>query len=110
MNNVEQLFIRACKARDPFKRVQSVYRRFYLKTNDDIMFMDIASLLSNICDEYVKPKVKTMIDNYHPTNRWKYGIEPDDSHYKLTTKILISYIRLAEKDKFPGLTPPRMFR
>ena len=51
MDNIDQLFIRACKSKEPDKRLESLVRRFYMtgsKTNKSL----IISILSVMCDNH----------------------------------------------------------
>ncbi|TNC79220.1 MAG: hypothetical protein C9356_20345 [Oleiphilus sp.] len=108
MNKTEQLFVRACKSGGGLKRVKSVYRRFYL--NDQNVDFFIAGVLSRIADKYLDLKSSDFIDGLNPANAWKCGIEKDDSYHTGVVKFLISEIRCTEKDKFPGIVPPAVFR
>lgn len=111
MDKVKQLIIRACKSNNPELRLKTLYRRFYLlNADDDTMHFSMAGILASICDEYLTIKTSRMVSDLCPGNRWKFGIEDDDNYWQSMVKVLTSYIRLSDKDSFPGLTPPAMFR
>jgi hypothetical protein len=108
MNVYYQLFVRACKSKEPYTRLRSVYRRFYLaQDNIDIY---LANFLSDICDEYLDYPVNSLINDLNPSSSWKFGIDADDSYYTKVVKILCSKIRLSKVDKFKGLRRPAVFR
>lgn len=50
---VDQLFIRACKSKNPYLRLHSIYNRFYCKgAKPKIKDTVIIDILSDIVDEY----------------------------------------------------------
>jgi hypothetical protein len=109
MEKLEQLFIRACKSKDPQTRVRSVYRRYYV--NYTIPEPHIINILAKICDKYVPMKVTEMIYGLHPDNRWINGNGEDEYNYTIISlNVLINKIRFSETNKFPGITSPAMFR
>lgn len=110
MDSVRQLLIRACKARNPNLRVRQVYRRFYGKLPLEQETFCLSGILSTICDEHLEVKVASLITDLSPNNRWKFGIEDDESYLSGVVKVLTSNIRLAERDRFPGLQAPALFR
>jgi len=106
MEKLTQLFIRACKSRNPQVRVRSVYRRFYGDySNPEVHIMGI---LAAICDEFLELKVLDIISEMNPDNAWKYG--KSDSYESAVIKFLTSKIRLSEVSRFEGLQAPLMFR
>lgn len=111
MDKVKQLIIRACKSNNPELRLKTLYRRFYLlNADDDTMHFSMAGILASICDEYLTIKTSRMVSDLCPGNRRKFGIEDGDNYWQSMVKVLTSYIRLSDKESFPGLTPPVMFR
>ena len=65
MTKIDQLFIRACKSKDPYKRLKSIRRRFYIRLNDDDKY--ITMKLAEICDTYIPVKsIKIFEDLTHP--------------------------------------------
>jgi hypothetical protein len=54
MDKIEQLFIRACKSKNPDQRLKSVYKRFYLEDlSGGRTFYDVMNaLLTPIVDKY----------------------------------------------------------
>lgn len=110
MDSVKQLIIRACKSKNPEKRLRTLYRRFYLTQVDDKTDFFIAGILTSICDTYLNVTVTQMVSDFCPQTAWKHGIDDEDTYWAAAVKILTGYIRLAERDRFPGLTPPAQFR
>lgn len=112
MNNVEQLFIRACKSKDSQKRIRSVYRRFYLGGfgPDPQGEAAILSILSNIADKHMQLKIGDLLSDLHPDRDWYFDIKESDSYFGGCIKVLASRIRLTEAAKFVGLTKPGRFR
>ena len=109
MDTVTQLIVRACKSGNPYRRLHSVHRRFYLLTATPPDAV-LAQKLASICDEHLNVRVMDLISDYHPDNRWLVGSEPGQGHWPVTVRILIRHIRDARADQFPGLRAPRMFR
>jgi hypothetical protein len=109
VDTTDQLFIRACKSKNSDARIRSVYRRFYYsgKENNDV---HIAGILSRLCEQYLDYTVGDLINDLHPGNGWKYGIEEDADHWTRCVAVLASKIALSKVSKFPGLTSPLMFR
>lgn len=60
MDKLGQLWIRACKAQDSIKRLQSIYRRFY----GDYGTVENSKAIANI--------LTGMVDTYHPMPIGKY--------------------------------------
>jgi len=100
------LFIRACKSRSPWKRVESVYKRFYYRVAEDKF---IAMLLNEVCEKYAPISSKELIDGLNPNNKWMYANE-SDGYYATVAKVLISHLRLVAIDKLNGYVVPRRFR
>jgi hypothetical protein len=102
MNNVEQLFIRACKSRRPLVRINSVYRRYYL-TDIDGKQRQIAllTILARLIDKYCPMSCADMIDKLAPCS---------DLYHDKALGVLVSRIRLAEVSRFGQLRTPAIFR
>tara|TARA_R110002072_G_scaffold299355_1_gene474686 strand:+ start:1313 stop:1645 length:333 start_codon:yes stop_codon:yes gene_type:complete len=107
MNKIDQLFIRACKSRNPKKRVLSVYRRFYC-SRDNVEFY-VAGTLTDIVDKNLDYSASDMLSDMNPDNAWRW-VEGDASYWERVNAVLISKIRLSKIDKFEGLTAPLMFK
>lgn len=103
MNKVDQLFIRACKSKYPYKRLKSLRRRFYIRNENDDKYLTIK--LAEICDKYVPLKATKILEEItHPF------LNPDVSIQDKFLRICLNNIRFAEVSMFPGLTSPAMFR
>ncbi len=107
MTKTEQLFIRACKARKPLTRVESVYRRFYLERDDP--HPHIAIILARLCDKFSPFTTTNFITELSPGNNWRYGGE-DDSFELQCIHRLVSKLRFTEATKLVGMTVPLAFR
>lgn len=102
MNNLEQLFIRACKAKEPRKRLNSVYRRFYL-VDEDTSY-GIGRILLQICEKYNLGTLSHVVNSFMSTN-----------HPTLSEKLMwcfVHIIRFTDGDTLMklGYTIPRKFR
>ena len=109
MNKTEQLLIRACKSKDPYTRVRSVYRRYYLLSEDHSDFY-IAGILSNIFDKHCKIEMREIFSIFHPDNYSNIMSDETEPYSTKFTRMLISKIRLTTKSNFKGLTSPMYFR
>ena len=109
MDKTEQLLVRACKSRNPYPRLYSVYRRFYCGSRAKADF-HLASILTRLCDRYLEISLSRIISDLNPQNRCLFGMSQDTDYWTSTLRVLISYIATAEASRFPGLTPPAMFR
>lgn len=107
MNKLDQLFVRACKSKNPDVRILSIYRRFYYGVPS---WDSIAALLARICDEHMDIRVGTLLSDLSPVNAWKYGTEEETPYWERVVRVLTSKIRTAKIDNFEGLTPPLRFR
>lgn len=107
MDNITQLFIRACKTNDPFKRLCSVYRRFYLGTDYSELQMKV--ILSNLLSE--------VVDYHCPMTMQKMFLELNQYYYKdyelgeRLYYIMVNHIRFnVNKTSHPALRTPRRFK
>jgi len=109
MDNLDQLLIRACKSKEPEIRLRSVYRRFYLSTDDEIRVrVSLVAILARICDDNLTSTITEVITGLSPN---RYNILNTKTEYlDRTLSFLISKIRLAKTDDLQGLTPPAKFR
>ena len=105
MSKIEMLFVRACKSRNPYKRVRSVYRRFYWSggASDHI----ISGLLADICDKYLEVKLHEVIERLDPNGFMR---DPNESHTERAFKYCVSRLRLSEVARFPGYRIPCRFK
>jgi hypothetical protein len=109
MEVTTQLFIRACRSKDPHKRVRSVYRRYYLGVIDEHTSFYLSGILSSIVDEWCKMTFCEIIDECNPSNASRYEDEIV-SYHDLVLKVLISKIRHTRSSKFKGLRIPAIHR
>ena len=66
LNKIDLLFIRACKSKDPIKRVYSVYSRFYYKNTE--AEQHIIHILAKIYNKYLSADLLTLIEEFNPNN------------------------------------------
>ena len=112
MNTFHILVIRACKSRKPIVRLQSLFKRYYLK--DGVTYSNIFYVLTGICDEYKLYKgVQQYAEEFHSTFT-TYGKQCDNLSRKdiqcMEVNTVISKIRFSSIDKFPGFITPAMFK
>ena len=111
MNPTHQLLIRACKSRDPYKRLRSVYRRMYLLPKDENTYQDaMIGILSGLVDEHTTVKTSYMLEMMDPNN-WRFQ-RPGEQYCFKTRALdtLVSIIRMSPVGEFAGLRSPRKFR
>lgn len=109
MDSVTQLMIRACKSHNPYRRLHSVHRRFYLSTGTPTDVV-LAQKLAAICDACLDIRVTDLVNDYHPENLWRVGAAPGQDHFTVSVLILISHIRYAHAKYFSGLRKAAVFR
>ena len=57
MNNISQLLIRACKSKNPTRRLKSVYRRFYGRYDERTEDVAISDILVHLVDKVAPMKL-----------------------------------------------------
>ena len=109
------LLIRACKCREPFKRIRSLYKRRYLITDQyyDVMINDLLML----CDKYNLCTVnkynndlnnnisKELLFNVNNSINLTFN---DIKRIQMNT--LISIIRYISVDRFDNFIPSKKFK
>lgn len=108
MNKLDQLLVRACKSGDPQKRLQSVYRRFYM--NNRVTDKDLCHILSKVVDKYVNVKAMKLIQELSPESMFMPHMADDSPYWNQALQVLIYYIRFTEPSEFEGMEIPAMFR
>jgi len=110
MNNQDMLFIRACKSRNPERRVMSVYRRFYWGTHvlsDQERICAVTGILTNLVNVFNPISAGSLIRELGPGADYKYR---DLSFYERVFTVMVSRLRLTKPEKFPGYIAPAYFR
>ena len=108
MTKRDQLFIRACKSRVPYRRVKSVYKRFYaIDVPED---RHIAGVLSEVFDRNCPIEMGVVYWKFHPGNQFSIMNDEDQTYTEKFINFLISNIRYKDADSFLGLTSPARFR
>jgi len=114
MDDLTQLFIRACKSRNPKARVKSVYRRFYQYCDREREQGEydgyISRILLDICIEHDLLSIHKLIDELDPDYYMKKVMKDARGYREQVIDLCISAIRLTKKDDLKGLRPPLRFR
>lgn len=105
MSKIEMLFVRACKSRNPYKRVSSVYRRFYW--SGEVVDHIIVGLLADICQKHLEVKLYKVIERLDPIGFMR---DSNESHTERAFKYCVSRLRLSEVARFPGYRTPCCFK
>ena len=94
MNSMDQIWVRACKSKNPTTRLRSVYRRFYyagtdLKMNDRA----ILSILSAVADKYTNNSMLYTIT----------ALEEAEKFGASYITVPMNAIRFTKRDAFVGI-------
>lgn len=108
MDNIQCLFVRACKSSNALERIQKLYSKFYLSNEFDSRHV-AGVLLKIVEDSNNKVKPSEWVDYLNPSNHWKIGAE-GDQYYTVVMKVLISHIRLTVVSDFNGYKIPAKFK
>lgn len=109
MNNIEIMFIRACRAKNPKKRLISTYNRFYNKgVTESNKPHYIAGILLDICEKYNLISLSKFVSELGKITNL-------ENESKYSTKVfytLFSEIRWIHPDKLMklGWKPGKKFR
>jgi len=111
MRKLDQLFVRACKSKDPKKRLLSVYRRFYLDTDEDPVPY-ISSILLTITEEFNLLSARALIAGLKQAKLFSRLLnEEEEEEFEQTLfGILMTTIRFTPGIKLPGLSIPCKFK
>lgn len=108
MKKLDQLFIRACKSYDPYKRIRSVYKRFYaIDVPED---HHIAGVLSEVFERNCLIKISDIYWDFHPDNQFSILNDGDQPYAEKFIRYFISKIRYKNTSNFPGLTSPARYK
>jgi hypothetical protein len=115
MNNLEQLWVRACKLPTHERvnaRLESIARRFYLVDTKVAARNLIINNLIDLCEKYNLITIRKLIreldpDGYHTM---MFPLDKKPPYVTLVYDAMVSAIRLARSDAFDGLTAPVYFR
>ena len=110
MDKIEQLWICACKSKNPYKRVLTLHKRFYGAYEDNELANKVAvtGLLVQIVDKYVPMTASELIGKLQHTYFFGKGVE--ECIRNKSFEVMISRIRLSRAECFEGLIPPLRFR
>lgn len=114
MKKLDMLYIRACKSKNPIKRLRSLYRRFYFqieKESDKMIFTTIMHNLLRIAEEAKIPKMSLeLIEGLDPKRYYRYGGVDSDCYELMVSRVLCSLIRLTIVDLFPDVIWPGKYK
>lgn len=63
MDKTNTLIIRACKSKDPHKRLESIYRRFW-RADKSYTMLVMTNRIAHLCDEYDLISLERFISDY----------------------------------------------
>lgn len=101
-SSLTQLYIRACKSRDPQKRLRSIYRRFYFSV-PDLQDAVVAHALTEIVEEYELIRISKLIKVLDPANDWSYSGDDPSSHWNRIMTAMWSAIRYTSREELPDI-------
>lgn len=105
MNKTEMLFIRACKSKDPEKRLFTLYNKKYLKCTKEDSYLYISVLLTDLVHNYNLLSIKELVDKL---STFLYFRQTINSYPERIYYIMRSKIRFAPctEYQFPVLIKP----
>ena len=110
MDNIDMLFIRACRSNNPKIRLVSLQKRFWIYESKIMTDYIINSVLSEIVDKYTDIGVDKFFQRCCD-DTFEYDNNGKIIKRKVTIReALIKIIRFAEVTCFPGFKPPVMFK
>lgn len=104
MTKLDMLWVRACKSKNPQRRLQSVYRRFYLCGEPEVE--DLAGILCDLVDKYLDLPLHNVIDGLNPNH--PYYME--HTYHEQVLAFFTSKLRLSPSSCYKGYIAPRRFR
>jgi hypothetical protein len=113
METYDILLIRACKSKEPFKRIYSLYKRKYY--NNDHYYNVMINDLSKICDKYNLCTIETY-NNKFSDNLSLHLLYNEISNLgfndikKIQMNTLMHIIRYISIDRFDNFIPPKKFK
>ncbi len=122
MDNISQLLIRACKSKDPTRRLKSVYRRFYGSYGEHKDLVAISHLLVHLVDEVCPMKLAeylrdvSRLKSYHEMDiicrKKDVPLPEEDPAYLTTLYIMRDKLRIMMKDELVelGVRTPAKWR
>lgn len=105
LNNLNKLYIRACKSKNPQKRLRSIYRRFYFyqpAIQDEV----IANNLAAIVEEYNLLTISKLTQALDPCNDYCYSGDDPKSHWNRIMVAMWQAIRYTHRDDLPDFLTP----
>lgn len=111
MKPLDQLWIRACKSKNPETRLKSVYRRFYCVNSVEESERYILCILIDVCKNHCPIETLDVISKFLEIKNL-YNMIPSKQldDYITFYQVLVNHIRFTEVKKIEGLTKPARFR
>lgn len=110
MDNMTQLWIRACKSKDPMKRLESLVRRYYgtnVDTVDGLVEDLICHNLVEVCEYFLPIKPSTIIKEFNSLDSFRYPDMTDNGKF---LKVHLDHIRQHKVKNLEGLRTPLRFK
>lgn len=106
MDNITQLFVRACKSADSDKRISSVYRRFYgnHELSEKRKFALLVEILSYIVDAHCPMTTNKLV--YELNSPFYDHLDTNSRMYR----VLVAQIRFGINSKTHNLRVPLRFK
>lgn len=109
LTKTELLLIRACKSKDPMKRLSSVYRRQYGLVESNIE--GLVNILSTIIEKHHPISTHDLIKELSPFNSYRWeNASGQTTYHEKALFVLVAHLRLAEITIFNGWVSPAPFR
>ena len=111
LSKMDSLWIRACKSKDPDKRLRSLYRRFYLRCLDDAdLDVFLVSTLLEICERTVPVPARKILNDMNPSKfMWIEDAIPT-LYWTRAKWCVVNHLRFIDRDKLPWLHLPLRFK
>lgn len=90
MSKVDMLWVRACKSYRPEQRLESVYRRFYVRGK--LKPHDLCQILYGVCERTHPMTAKPFINNMALA-----FLDKEKTYWDVVSQIIISHIRFSER-------------
>jgi hypothetical protein len=110
VNKKEILFIRACKSKNPIKRLKTLHNKIYGYKSETQTEKNLINDLAGICQNCELMGVADLICEMSRKEDQYLFFNQKTSFSILCLESLISKIRFAKVDKFPGFISPAKFK
>lgn len=109
LTKTELLFIRACKSKNPMKRVQSVYKKQYGLI--EVEKEGLATVLASIIEKQCPMSISELIRKANPNEvTWWHFKEDEKTYFDRVLLSLVSHMRGTAVNIFNGYVSPAKMR